>query len=141
MEQEGKAMTDREIAKAMRNASEYGRCGICALDHACGEDTASGCLFKQAADRLEHYAKLEEEGRLVELPYPVGTKGTWNGYNGELFNVIIRCYRVNRDGIEYYFEIIDEGYSGHSYIDRVINPIFTPINEQAEEALKNEHKL
>jgi hypothetical protein len=144
-------MTDRELAEKLHKMpleqfiKELKDCGTWGFKQE---------ICAEAADRLEHYAKLEEEGRLKELPVTEGDtiyelRKTYCTHEKH-FNPF--CYKCP------FLEFDPNVPTCNAYWTCKFMPCALPVKfqlwmiseigtrffltkEQAEEALKNEHKL
>ena len=86
----------------------------CALIQ-CGEDCGGDCLECEYLDvalaKLKHYEDLAEQGRLIELPCPIGTEvydiKWWDEYtkpviiNGETYYKKVYKHKVTKSEFDY----------------------------------------
>lgn len=86
-------------------------CGLCYMQGTTGEHLTSIELAIQALEKLKEYQQLEEQGRLIKLPYKIGTKvynTTWWDdiqekvvVKGKTYYRTIREHKVSKSTFDY----------------------------------------
>ena len=100
-------------------------------------DTVDQIFMHNAIDKLYEYEELEEQGLLLKLPYPLGTKKVYliDGYEIDELNATgITLYKANENATRPHETVICVDYCDF-YYDDIGKTVFL-TKEEAEQELK-----